>query len=87
MFATFIKIIKMKKESLDVGGSIGSIKGNFYEKHFGLILEKLGYKIKHIYYSDNNGHIVKSDLKTLDDEEKHISRFYRKKINERNEII
>ena len=45
MFATFIKIIKMKKESLDVGGSIGSIKGNFYEKHFGLILEKLGYKI------------------------------------------
>ena len=50
-----------------------------------LFPEKLGYKIKHIYYSDNNGHIVKSDLKTLDNEEKHITRFYRKKINERNE--
>jgi hypothetical protein len=41
--------------------------------------EKLGYKVKHIYYSDNNGDIVKSDLKSLDNEEKHISRFYRKK--------
>ena len=40
--------------------------------------EKLGYKIKHVYYSDNNGNIVKSNLQTLDNEEKHISRFYRK---------
>jgi hypothetical protein len=36
----------IKKESLDVGGSIGSIKGNFYEKHFGKVLTSLGYKIR-----------------------------------------
>jgi hypothetical protein len=36
---------KRDQVSLDIGGSLGSIKGGFYEKHFGLVLEKLGYKI------------------------------------------
>ncbi|MFH1311511.1 MAG: hypothetical protein ABIH65_03845 [Nanoarchaeota archaeon] len=30
---------------LDIGGSLGSIKGGFYEKHFRLILENIGYKV------------------------------------------
>ena len=46
----------MKKESLDIGGSVGSIKGNFYEKHFSRILENLGYKVvqykEYIKYKD-----------------------------------
>ena len=38
---------------------------------------KKGYKIKLIYYSDENGDIIKSTLTKLDLEEKHISKFYR----------
>jgi hypothetical protein len=41
--------------------------------------EKKGYKIKTIYYSNNDGTIIKSDLQTLEKEEKHYSRFYRRK--------
>ena len=37
--------MKLIKESLDAGGSIGSKKGYFYEKHFANVLVKLGYEI------------------------------------------
>jgi cytidine deaminase len=40
--------------------------------------EKKGYKIRNIYYSDNNGEIVKSNIRTLEMEEAHISRFFRR---------
>ena len=40
---------------------------------------KIGYKIKDVYYSDNEGNIIKTNLNNLDNEEKHYSSFYRKK--------
>jgi len=40
--------------------------------------EKKGYKLKNIYYSDDNGNIVKSNLRNLENEELHYSRFFRK---------
>ena len=36
---------------------------------------KKGYTIKYVYYSDNNGNIVKTTLNNLDNEEKHYSKF------------
>lgn len=42
--------------------------------------EKLGYKIQYVYYSNENGEIVKSNIKTLENENPHYSRFYRNKI-------
>jgi len=39
--------------------------------------EKLGYKIQHIYYSDNTGNIIKTNLRNLDNEEKHYSKYYK----------
>lgn len=39
---------------------------------------KLGYKIVDIYYSNDNGEIIKSSIKNLDSEEPHYSSFYRK---------
>jgi len=38
---------------------------------------KLGYKIADIYYSNDNGKIIKSSIKNLESEEPHYSRFYR----------
>ena len=43
--------------------------------------EKLGYKIKHIYYSNNTGEIIKTNLQKLEIEDKHYSKYYRKKNN------
>lgn len=40
---------------------------------------KIGYKIKHIYYSDYEGNIVKTSLDNLDETEKHYSRYFRRK--------
>jgi hypothetical protein len=40
--------------------------------------EKKGYKIKNIYYSNENGDIVKSNITKLENEELHYSRFFRK---------
>jgi hypothetical protein len=40
---------------------------------------KLGYNIQNVFYSNDNGDIVKSSLTQLDNEEKHYSRFYRQK--------
>ena len=40
--------------------------------------EKKGYRIKNIYYSDENGEIVKSSLRSLENEDLHYSRFFRR---------
>lgn len=42
--------------------------------------QKKGYKIKNIYYSNDNGLIIKSSIKILEKEELHYSRFYRQKF-------
>lgn len=42
--------------------------------------EKLGYKIQHVYYSDNYGEIIKTNLINLEKEEKHYSKYYRRQI-------
>ena len=39
--------------------------------------EKKGYKIKHIYYSNEYGLILKSNLRNLEKQEQHYSRFNR----------
>lgn len=49
-----------------------------------ILPEKKGYRIKNIYYSDDNGEIIKSNLKTLENEELHYSRFYRRKLLHNN---
>jgi cytidine deaminase len=43
-----------------------------------ILPEKKGYRIRNIYYSNENGDIVTSSLKNLDNEELHYSRFFRK---------
>lgn len=45
-----------------------------------ILPEKKGYKIKHIYYSDDNEKIVKTNLRTLENEELHYSRYYRRQL-------
>lgn len=39
--------------------------------------ESKGYQIKHIYYSDNSGNIIKTNLFNLEHEEQHYSRYYK----------
>jgi len=41
--------------------------------------KKIGYKIDNIYYSDSDGNIIKTNLKILDEEEKHYSKYFRRK--------
>lgn len=41
--------------------------------------EKKGYKIKNVYYSNDEGDIIKSNLFKLENEELHHSRYFRKK--------
>ena len=41
---------------------------------------KKGYKIQNVYYSDSEGNIIKTNLVSLDNEEKHISGFYKLKL-------
>lgn len=36
-----------------------------------------GYKIRNIYYSDADGNIIRTTLRTLELEEHHVSRFYK----------
>ena len=45
------------------------------------IPDKKGYKIQNIYYSDNDGNIIKTTLNSLKNEEHHYSRFYRQNKN------
>ena len=39
--------------------------------------QKMGYIIKNIYYSNSDGNIIKTNLQSLDTEEKHYSRQFR----------
>lgn len=41
--------------------------------------EKKGYKIKNIYYSNEYGDITRTNLKNIENEEMHYSRYYRNK--------
>jgi len=43
------------------------------------IPHKKGYKLDNIYYSDGEGNIVRTDLTTLECEDKHYSSFYRRR--------
>ena len=40
--------------------------------------QKKGYRIRNIYYSNENGEIIKSSLQNLEKEELHYSRFFRR---------
>ena len=43
---------------------------------------KLGYRIQNVYYSNEDGSIIKTNLNNLDNEDKHYSRFYKqRKVN------
>lgn len=42
---------------------------------------KIGYKIDNVYYSDLNGDIIKTNLKSLNEEEKHYSYYFRRKLS------
>lgn len=44
-----------------------------------ILPEKKGYRIRNIYYSNENEEIVKISLKNLENEELHYSKFYRRK--------
>jgi len=44
-----------------------------------ILPQKKGYKIENIYYSDADGNIIKTNLNKLDSEEKHYSRYFRRK--------
>lgn len=50
-------------------------------EHIKKLPEKKGYRIKNIYYSNEQGEIVKSNLKMLENEELHYSRFFRRHLN------
>jgi len=41
------------------------------------ISPKLGYNIQNVFYSNNNGDIIKTTLTQLDNEEKHYGKYYR----------
>jgi len=41
-----------------------------------ILPEKKGYKINNIYYSNNEGDIVKTNIKCLDNTEYHFSKYY-----------
>jgi hypothetical protein len=45
-----------------------------------IIPKRKGYKLENIYYSDADGNIVKTNLQTLENEEKHYSKYYRNRI-------
>jgi hypothetical protein len=45
-----------------------------------IIPKKKGYKIENIYYSDADGNIIKTNLQTLENEEKHYSKYYRNRV-------
>jgi len=62
-------------------GKIGNSKPciKCIEKMHCLPIEK-GYSIKNIYYSDENGKIIKNKIQNLiNDDNKHLSRYYKRK--------
>ena len=38
--------------------------------------QKKGYNIKNVYYSDDNGKIIKSSINKLENDELHYTRYY-----------
>lgn len=48
-----------------------------------LLPEKKGYRIKNIFYSDENGNIIKSNLKNLENDNLHYTKFFRKNKGQR----
>jgi len=50
-------------------------------KIMSVLPQKKGYKIKNIYYSDNEGKINKTTLTKLQGEEQHVSGYYKKKYS------
>ena len=46
-------------------------------KLLSIIPKKKGYKIENIYYSDENGDIIKTNLQTLENSEQHYSKYYK----------
>ena len=53
-------------------------------KLLSIIPKKKGYKIENIYYSDENGDIIKTNLHTLENSEQHYSKYYRNKHLDKN---
>ena len=41
----------------------------------------IGYKIVNVYYYDSEGDIIKTNLKSLNEEEKHYSHYFRRKLS------
>ena len=50
-------------------------------KNIKVLPQKKGYKIKNVYYSNDNGDIIRSNIKILENEELHYSRFYRRRLH------
>ena len=48
--------------------------------------EKKGYRIKHVYYSNDRGEIIQSSVNNLEKEIPHYSRYYRNKNGHTNKI-
>lgn len=46
-------------------------------KMMGISSLNKGYKIRNVYYSDSDGKIIRTTLRSLELEEHHISRFYK----------
>jgi cytidine deaminase len=46
-----------------------------------ILPKKRGYHIQDIYYSNPYGEIIKTNLRNLDNEDKHVSQHYRNKQN------
>lgn len=49
-------------------------------KKMKFLSEQKGYKIKHVFYTDNNCNIIQTDLKQLENEPQHYSLFYRSRM-------
>ena len=49
-------------------------------KVMNILPEKKGYKIENVYYSNEDGNILKTTLKSLENEEKHYSKYYRRHL-------
>ena len=44
-----------------------------------IIPKRKGYKLENIYYSDENGDIIKTNLQSLENGEQHYSKYYKNK--------
>lgn len=51
-----------------------------------ILPEKKGYRIKNIYYSNDNGDIIKTNINNLENEDLHYSRYFRRNKKIMNQI-